>query len=68
MPISHEIILPAALDFRLKEGITANAYDRHQGRHRNFLQGLGQRAAHRVQPWLAAFDLLFDLICLRGTH
>jgi hypothetical protein len=24
MPISHEIILPAALDFQLKEGITGS--------------------------------------------
>src|SRR6266404_5010212 len=28
MPISHEIILPAALDFQLKEGITGRPKDR----------------------------------------
>src|SRR4029450_13920796 len=31
-----------------------NEYDYDQRRRRDLLQGLGQRSAHRVQPWLAA--------------
>src|SRR5436853_1605413 len=30
-----------------------HAFRENQGWHRDFLQGLGQRPAHRVQPWLA---------------
>jgi hypothetical protein len=55
MPTSHEMILPAALDFQLKEGITGLPTITTKDGTEIFYKDSGKRAAHRVQPWLAAF-------------
>jgi hypothetical protein len=53
MPMSHEIILSAALDFQLKKGITdmppITTKDGTDILYTDWGNG------HRVQPWLAAF-------------
>ena len=56
MPTSHEMILPAALDFQLKEKeITGLPTITTKDGIEIFYKDSGKRAAHRVQPWLAAF-------------